>query len=140
MMASIIPYHGTSEVSALFHFAHKRPKQYYYGWESKTRFVSELYGQSGCRSDRARRNDCSLRHLKFCSSGLDVPTGKVEMATVLIVEDEAQIRDFVAEELEESGYTVVVANNADQAISILEARQDITWFSPMSTCPVLWMG
>jgi two-component system, response regulator PdtaR len=54
-----------------------------------------------------------------------VPTGKVEMATVLIVEDEALIREFVAEELEEAGYTVVIANDADQAISILEARQDI---------------
>jgi CheY-like chemotaxis protein len=51
--------------------------------------------------------------------------GKVEMATVLVVEDETLIREFVAEELEEAGYTVVIASNADQAIAILEARQDI---------------
>jgi two-component system, response regulator PdtaR len=47
------------------------------------------------------------------------------MATVLVVEDEALIRELVAEELQEAGYTVVIANNSDQAISILEARQDI---------------
>lgn len=47
------------------------------------------------------------------------------MATVLIVEDEALIRELVAEELQEAGYTVVIANDADQAIAVLEARQDI---------------
>ena len=47
------------------------------------------------------------------------------MPTVLVVEDEILIRELVAEELEEAGYSVVVAHNADQAIAILEARQDI---------------
>lgn len=47
------------------------------------------------------------------------------MPVVLIVEDEALIREFVAEELEAAGYTVVIADDADQAIAILEARQDI---------------
>jgi CheY-like chemotaxis protein len=59
------------------------------------------------------------------SRGLGVPTGKVEMATVLVVEDETLIRELVAEELEEAGYTVVIATNADKAIAIFEARQDI---------------
>jgi two-component system, response regulator PdtaR len=47
------------------------------------------------------------------------------MPTVLIVEDEAIIRDLVAEELEEAGFGVVIAVNADQAISTLENRLDI---------------
>lgn len=47
------------------------------------------------------------------------------MPTVLVVEDETLIRELVAKELEEAGYTVVIANDADQAIAILEARQDI---------------
>ena len=47
------------------------------------------------------------------------------MPTVLVVEDETLIRELVAEELEEAGYSVVVAHNADQAIAILEDRQDI---------------
>ena len=54
-----------------------------------------------------------------------MPTGRVEMPTVLVVEDETLIRKLVAEELEEAGYSVVVATDADQAIAILEARQDI---------------
>ena len=47
------------------------------------------------------------------------------MATVLVVEDEAIIRDMAAEELENAGFTVVIAMNADHAISILENRFDI---------------
>ena len=47
------------------------------------------------------------------------------MATVLVVEDEFLIRDAVAEELKEAGFNVVLAENADHAIAILEARQDI---------------
>jgi len=47
------------------------------------------------------------------------------MPTVLVVEDETLIREFIAEELEEAGYSLVIANNADQAIAILEARQDV---------------
>jgi CheY-like chemotaxis protein len=47
------------------------------------------------------------------------------MPTVLVVEDEVIIRDMVAEELEDAGFTVVVAANADHAISILENRLDI---------------
>jgi two-component system, response regulator PdtaR len=47
------------------------------------------------------------------------------MATVLVVEDEAILRDMIAEELEDAGFTVVIAMNADHAISILENRLDI---------------
>jgi DNA-binding NtrC family response regulator len=47
------------------------------------------------------------------SRGLDM-----KMHTVLIVEDEVLIRELVAEEFEEAGYIVVIANDADQAIAI----------------------
>jgi CheY-like chemotaxis protein len=47
------------------------------------------------------------------------------MPTVLIVEDEAMIRDVVKDELEDAGYSVILAPHADAAIAILEARQDI---------------
>jgi CheY-like chemotaxis protein len=43
----------------------------------------------------------------------------------MVVEDEPLIRDLVAEELEVAGYTIIIAKDADQAIAILEARQDI---------------
>ena len=75
-----------------------------------------------------------------CSRRLDVPTGRVEMPTVLVVEDETLIRELVAEEFEEAGYSVVVATDADQAIAILEARRISTWFSPIPTCPAPWIG
>ncbi len=48
------------------------------------------------------------------------------MATVLVVEDEIFIAGFVSEELAEAGHTVLTANNADEAIEVLEARHDIT--------------
>lgn len=47
------------------------------------------------------------------------------MVTVLVVEDELLIRELVAEELVLAGYTALTARDADGAISILEARQDV---------------
>jgi two-component system, response regulator PdtaR len=51
--------------------------------------------------------------------------GSREVATVLIVEDEFLVREMVQVELEDAGYEVLVADNADVAIAILEARTDI---------------
>ncbi|MET4512563.1 response regulator [Bradyrhizobium sp. I1.7.5] len=47
------------------------------------------------------------------------------MPTVLVVEDDTLIRLEVIEELSTAGFAVIEAGNADQAIAILEARQDI---------------
>jgi CheY-like chemotaxis protein len=47
------------------------------------------------------------------------------VTTVLIVEDEALVREVIQTELEDAGYEVVLAENADAAIVILEARADI---------------
>src|SRR5215218_7819250 len=44
---------------------------------------------------------------------------------VLIVEDEFLIRMCAAEMIKAAGYDVVDATNADEAIEILESRQDI---------------
>jgi CheY-like chemotaxis protein len=41
-------------------------------------------------------------------------------ATVLIVEDEEDVRQLVAESLEEFGYRVLLAENAPAAVSVLE--------------------
>jgi two-component system, response regulator PdtaR len=49
----------------------------------------------------------------------------VAMPTVLLVEDEFLIRDMLQEELEDAGYQVVPVCDADHAIRVLEARQDI---------------
>jgi CheY-like chemotaxis protein len=55
----------------------------------------------------------------------DSPTWGSPVPTVLIVEDELLIRDMLKEELEDAGYKVVPASDADHAIGVLEARQDI---------------
>jgi CheY-like chemotaxis protein len=47
------------------------------------------------------------------------------MPTVLIVEDEPFIREFVYDELENSGYGVLAAGNADSALHILETEPNI---------------
>ena len=44
---------------------------------------------------------------------------------VLIVEDETLLRLHVSEAIEDAGFDVVEAKNADDAISILEQRSDI---------------
>jgi CheY-like chemotaxis protein len=46
-------------------------------------------------------------------------------AVILIVEDELLIRMNAVEMIEEAGYDVIEATNADEAIAILEARLDI---------------
>lgn len=48
------------------------------------------------------------------------------MPKVLVVEDESLILMWVEEALLEAGYDVLTANNADQAIRILERDQSIT--------------
>ena len=47
------------------------------------------------------------------------------LVTVLVVEDEAFLLFSIADELREAGYHVLEASNADQAIRLLESRQDI---------------
>ena len=52
----------------------------------------------------------------------DAPTRQV----VLIVEDEALVRMAAVGMVEEAGFEVLEATNADEAILLLEARRDIT--------------
>ena len=47
------------------------------------------------------------------------------MSVILTVEDETLIRDYLGQILEQAGYQVVSAANADEAIEILESRDDI---------------
>jgi two-component system, response regulator PdtaR len=48
------------------------------------------------------------------------------VTTVVVVEDEILIRIAICEDLAAEGYEVLTADNADQAIEILESRNDIT--------------
>jgi CheY-like chemotaxis protein len=49
----------------------------------------------------------------------------IRRPVVLVVEDEFLIRLNAAEMIEEAGFEVVEASNADEAVAILEARLDI---------------
>jgi DNA-binding NtrC family response regulator len=46
-------------------------------------------------------------------------------SVVLVVEDEVIVRLMAANALEEAGFTVIEASNADEAVRILESRTDI---------------
>jgi CheY-like chemotaxis protein len=45
--------------------------------------------------------------------------------TVLVVEDETLVRMFMADFLDEAGFKVFEAVNADEALTVLEARPDV---------------
>lgn len=49
----------------------------------------------------------------------------MEKALVLVVEDEALIRMGAVQMVEDAGFAAMEANNADEAIRILESRPDI---------------
>jgi CheY-like chemotaxis protein len=51
--------------------------------------------------------------------------GRNTKPVVLVVEDEALVRTSTVEHLEDAGFTAISASNADEAISILESRNDI---------------
>ena len=51
--------------------------------------------------------------------------GRSEASAVLLVEDEPLVRLYAAQIIEEGGFSVVEAVNADEAIGILESRRDI---------------
>jgi CheY-like chemotaxis protein len=65
---------------------------------------------------------------------VDAPSRQV----VLIVEDEALARVTAVDMIEQAGFEVLEAANADEAILLLEARRDITGSSPISKCRVRW--
>jgi CheY-like chemotaxis protein len=47
------------------------------------------------------------------------------MVTVLTVEDEEAVSEYLSEVLREAGHHVIATSNADDAIKVLEARADI---------------
>jgi two-component system, response regulator PdtaR len=49
----------------------------------------------------------------------------VRRPVILIVEDDFFLRMYAAEMIQDAGFDIVEAGNADEAIAILEARPDI---------------
>lgn len=52
------------------------------------------------------------------------PSGYSSAPLVLVVDDEPLVRMTAADELEEAGFQVLEATNADEALKVLEARSD----------------
>ena len=66
--------------------------------------------------------DCPIMHL--CPS----PEGSILLPyppTVLVVDDDADVREVAAGMLEELGYVVVQAGSGAEALTILESRPDL---------------
>ncbi|GBQ16057.1 response regulator [Swaminathania salitolerans] len=52
------------------------------------------------------------------------PIGSIA-PTVLVVEDQVVLRLFVSEMIEQAGYTVLLAEDADEALSVMERNPEI---------------
>jgi two-component system, response regulator PdtaR len=52
-------------------------------------------------------------------------TPSADHPTILITEDDELLRLYTSQLLEESGYTVVEANSAEEALKVMEARKDV---------------
>jgi CheY-like chemotaxis protein len=61
----------------------------------------------------------------IASSLAVVPPIREERPTILVVEDEALIRMTLADELRGRGFNVVEAQNADEALTLLQSRVPI---------------
>jgi CheY-like chemotaxis protein len=67
---------------------------------------------------------------------MSIPIGS--STNVLVVEDEMVLRMRAVDIVEDAGFTAVEAVNADEALSILESRSDISLRFPTSRCPAAW--
>jgi two-component system, response regulator PdtaR len=78
---------------------------------------------------RLRRiSDLSLLENRNTSRGLEVQivSYAASKQVVLIVEDEALVRMIAVDMIEQAGFEILEAANADEAILLLEGRRDIT--------------
>ena len=54
---------------------------------------------------------------------------------VLVVEDDTLVRLFTSDFLDEAGFKVFEAVNADEAVTVLSARPDVQAVLTVSKCP-----
>ena len=71
------------------------------------------------------RNESRPLHLDSVGTEYVMENSAIRRPVVLIVEDEFLLRMNAAEMIGDAGFNVVEAGNADEAITILEARPDI---------------
>jgi CheY-like chemotaxis protein len=61
-----------------------------------------------------------------CAYGQEMVASRSMAPIVLVVEDKALIRTYIADTLTRAGYVVLQAPNADEAIRIMEHRSDVS--------------
>ena len=64
----------------------------------------------------------------------------MSLSLVLVVEDEFLLRVAAVSLLEEAGFNTLAAGSADEAIGLLETREDIRIVFTISTCRGAWTG
>jgi CheY-like chemotaxis protein len=52
-------------------------------------------------------------------------TSSADHPTILVTEDDGLVRLFASDLLEESGYTVLEADSAEEALKVMEKRKDV---------------
>ena len=62
------------------------------------------------------------------------------MAVIHVVEDESLVRGYLGDMLSEAGQQVIEAENADEAIALLETRRDIHIIFTDINCQARWMA
>jgi two-component system, response regulator PdtaR len=98
-----------------------------------TRYVNEALIPASLRIPLAKPKIAGERPEHSCQAaiginraGSTIPTETwAEVTTVLVVEDEFLVMMAITADLIAEGYDVLSASNADQAIKILESRNDI---------------
>src|SRR5690242_17754383 len=73
----------------------------------------------------AKRCSDSEKHLGAPAGGWPMTSSSSSDTVVLVVEDEILIRTDMAEALTRLGYVVLQAANADEAIRVMEHRNDV---------------
>ena len=84
-------------------------------------FTNRRFGEKSFRDPKIEK--CVLRQTRLRGVMVDLPCPF--RVVVLVVEDAPLTRMLVADVLSEAGFDVLVAENADEAIRILECRQDV---------------
>src|SRR4051794_40579489 len=93
---------------------------------SRVRFIRSLRPRVDKNSECAVSLSPDHRQLLAFKDKRSVMTSPTIPANVLVVEDEMVLRMRAVDIVEDAGFTAVEAVNADEALSILESRSDIS--------------
>jgi two-component system, response regulator PdtaR len=88
---------------------------------SSCSIVNALFGDS----QRPKQQRAVIGRRLICMAPVDAAFTNGHAPLVLVVEDEFFLRYVTAEYLEDCGFSVLQAANADEAVSLLQANRDV---------------